>query len=110
MPIGSGGIPYTFKISKGVGACYERNLLFFSFSNNGRFTFAAVPTPARDILTVTAKENEDTQSLKELPSAKDNLQFTMNVFDANTNRLMLTKKSNTGSVIERLNISAFKPG
>jgi hypothetical protein len=58
LPLGSGGIPYTFNLSKGLGGC-GKQLLFFSISNNGKNvittsnnTFMATPNPVNDILNV----------------------------------------------------------
>lgn len=56
LPYGSGGIPFTFKIT-GNGACYDLSLLFFTYSNNGKmvnnFLFEVAPNPAQNNLTVS---------------------------------------------------------
>lgn len=109
LPLGSGGIPFTFKIT-GNGACYERTLLFFSISNNGRYAFAATPNPVKSDLYVYATENDKYLAEHKLSSAKDKLQFTMNVYDLNTNSLQMTQRSVTGSMPHRLNVAKLKPG
>ncbi len=109
LPLGSGGIPFTFKIT-GNGACYERTLLFFSISNNGRYAFAATPNPVKSDLYVYATENEKYLAENKLASTKDKLQFTMNVYDLNTNTLQMTQRSTTGSTQHRLNVARLKPG
>lgn len=109
LPLGSGGIPFTFKIT-GNGACYERTLLFFSISNNGRYAFAATPNPVKSDLYVYATENEKFLAENKLSSEKEKLQFTMNVYDMNTNMLQMTHKSTTGSMQHRLNVARLKPG
>jgi len=109
LPLGSGGIPFTFKIT-GNGACYERTLLFFSISNNGRYAFAATPNPVKSELYVYARENDKFLAENKLTSTKEKLQFTMNVYDLNTNTLQMTQRSITGSMQHRLNVARLKPG
>lgn len=109
LPLGSGGIPFTFKIT-GNGACYERTLLFFSISNNGRYAFAATPNPVKSELYVYARENDKYLAENKLTSTKEKLQFTMNVYDLNTNTLQMTQRSITGSMQHRLNVARLKPG
>ncbi|MBN8783279.1 MAG: S8 family peptidase [Terrimonas ferruginea] len=109
LPLGSGGIPFTFKIT-GNGACYERTLLFFSISNNGRYAFAATPNPVKNELHVYAKENDKYLAENKLTSTKEKLQFTMNIYDLNTNTLQMTQRSITGSMEHRLHVARLKPG
>lgn len=109
LPLGSGGVPFTFQIT-GNGACYTRTLLFFSYSNNGRYTYATVPNPVKDLLTVTVKENEEYLVSNKLTSEKDKLQFTMNIYDVNTSRLQLRHRSAVGSMQHQLNTSRLNPG
>ena len=109
LPLGSGGIPFSWKVS-GTGACFESNYLFFSYSNNGRYAFAAMPNPAKDILTISAKENEDLLLQTKSKSANEELHFIMNIYDINTNILQITKSSNIGSLKHSINISKLKTG
>jgi hypothetical protein len=109
LPIGSGGVPFVFEIT-GNGSCFNRSLLFFSYSNNTRYVFAAVPNPVKEILTVTAKENEDFLLQTKAESTKEKLQFIMNIYDVNTNALQMTQRSSRGSLLHQLNISRLKTG
>jgi hypothetical protein len=59
LPYGSGGVPFTFKIT-GDGACYQKNLLFFTYSNNGNassgYSLLATPNPVSNVLNVTVQQ------------------------------------------------------
>lgn len=109
LPLGSGGIPFTFNIN-GNGACFQKTLLFFSYTGNARYAFAATPKPTKDQLIVTAKEDEKYLAENKLSSTKDKLQFIMNVYDVNTNTLQLTQRSSIGSMQHKLNVSKLKSG
>ncbi len=60
LPLGSGGIPFRFKITGQAGTCYEKTLLFFTYSNNARYAILASPSPSTDLLNVTIQENVET--------------------------------------------------
>ena len=60
LPLGSGGIPFRFKITGQAGTCYEKTLLFFTYSNNARYAILASPNPSTDLLNVTIQENVET--------------------------------------------------
>lgn len=109
LPLGSGGIPFTFNIN-GNGACFQKTLLFFSYTGNARYAFAATPNPTKDQIIVTAKEDEKYLAENKLSSTKDKLQFIMNVYDVNTNTLQLTQRSSIGSMQHKLNVSNLKSG
>jgi hypothetical protein len=109
LPYLSGGIPFTFEIT-GSGACFTRTLLFFSYSGNARYAFAASPNPAKENLTVVASEDEKYLKENKLISKKDELEFTMNVYDANTSTLQMTQRSGKGSMQHTLNVSKLKKG
>ncbi len=110
LPLGSGGVPFVFNIS-GNGACFNKSLLFFSYPNNNvRYVFAAVPNPVKNILAITAKENEDLPLHMKTKTTKENLQFTMNIYDVNTNTLQITQQSKRGSLQHQLNTSRLKTG
>lgn len=109
LPLGSGGVPFVFNITVN-GACFNKSLLFFSYSNNGRYFFTAIPNPVKNILTVTAKENKDLLLQTKNESTKNNLQFIMNIYDVNTNTLQMTKSSNKGSLQYQINTSRLKTG
>ncbi|HEY0066468.1 MAG TPA: trypsin-like peptidase domain-containing protein [Flavisolibacter sp.] len=115
LPYGSGGIPFTFKIT-GDGACYEKTLLFFSISNNGRaagtspeYTFNIAPNPVNDVLTVQAKAAKSPKTVAEKLSARS-LQFTCNIYDVNSTMLLMTRRSVKGSTTHRINTATLKPG
>lgn len=63
LPYLSGGIPFPFTIS-GDGACSDRSLLFFSYSNNGSYILVS-PNPADELVEVTMySESELTETQK----------------------------------------------
>ncbi len=109
LPLGSGGIPFTFKID-GDGACFQRTLLFFSYTGNARYAFGVTPNPANDQLIVTAKEDEKYVKENGLSSGEEKLQFIMNIYDVNTNTLQITERSAIGSMQHKLNVSKLKRG
>lgn len=109
LPLGSGGIPFTFNIT-GNGACFQRTLLFFSYTGNARYAFAATPNPTRDQLLVTAKEDEKFLAENKLRSTKNKLQFIMNIYDVITNTLQMTQRSGVGNMQHSLNVSRLKTG
>lgn len=109
LPLGSGGIPFTFQIS-GDGACYTRTLLFFSYSGNSRYAYAATPNPTKDLLIVTAKEDEKYLAENKLNSTREKLQFIMNIYNLSTNTLQMTQRSSVGSMQHSLNVSNLKTG
>jgi hypothetical protein len=79
MPLGSGGVPAVFKIS-GDGACFERRLLFYVISGNGRTSFVANPNPVSDMLNI--KVIEDTEQIKSATRAPKN--YLINISELNT--------------------------
>lgn len=101
LPLGSGGVPFVFNIN-GNGACYQKSILFFSIGNNGRNVFTISPNPARDILTINAIPGDGT--------SKADLQFTANIYDLFTSRLLFTKRSMKGTVQETINVSGLSKG
>jgi Zn-dependent metalloprotease len=103
LPLGSGGIPYTFKLSHGTGSCYEPQMTFFTYSNNG---FAAGPNPVRDILTVNRLNDGQLKSTE----IKNEPIFISNIYDLNTNILLLTQKSFANSKTQKINVSSLKAG
>lgn len=106
LPLGSGGIPFTFKISGG-GACYEKTLLFFSISNNGRYSFAASPNPVKNELLLDVKANTATEQKTVKPGSNN---LVLNIYDFNTNRLQMTLRRNNDKAQHRINTSGLKPG
>jgi subtilisin family serine protease len=109
LPYLSGGIPFTFEIT-GNGACFTRTLLFFSYSGNARYAFVASPNPAKENLTIVVSEDEKYLKENKLTSKKVELEFTMNVYDANTSTLQMTQRSGKGSMQHTLNVSRLKKG
>lgn len=109
LPLGSGGIPFTFNIT-GDGACYTRSLLFFSYNNNSRYAYAASPNPANNQLTLTIKENEEYLMNTNEKTRTDNSKTTLNIFDMNTSKLYFSQQVLSGSGQHTLNVSSLKPG
>lgn len=113
LPLGSGGIPFTFTIS-GNGACYEKTLLFFSISNNGRYassgyTFDVAPNPVKNVLKITATKATKESTPKTEKVESRGLQYSINIYDANTNNLVLTQKD-VKSSIHSVNVSKLRAG
>lgn len=106
LPLGSGGIPFTFKISGG-GACYEKTLLFFSISNNGRYSYAASPNPVKNELLLDVKANTAAEQKTVKPGSNN---MVLNIYDFNTNRLQMTLRRNNDKARHRINTSGLKPG
>lgn len=105
MPSGSGGIPVTFKIS-GQGACFDRTLLFFVYSNNGRISYAATPNPVSDILTVKVTE-DNTVPNTVTPTTKE---YIVKIAEFNTMSFLRQQKINkTGSEFQ-IDMSGLKTG
>ncbi|MBI1782537.1 MAG: hypothetical protein HYR66_14420 [Sphingobacteriales bacterium] len=111
LPLGSGGVPFTFQIS-GNGACYTQSLLFFSYSNNARVASSPIvsisPNPATDFLFVNINrdftlQNKFTQQRRTAP-------LLINVYDINTNTRQIIKTVNLTGFNYKLNISALKTG
>jgi len=109
LPLGSGGVPFVFNIT-GDGACYQRSLLFFSYSNNGRYTFNAIPNPVKDLLTITAKESEEYAKQNEALSQANTMQFTMKIYEVNTKMLQMVQRSSKGSLQHQINTSRLRRG
>lgn len=110
LPYGSGGIPFAFKIN-GEGACYEKSILFFSYSNNSSYSFAAAPNPVSDELTIYSQPSDETITLKGYELAISDLEFTASIYDVATNVLMLRqKRTKDGSSEFKLNVSKLRPG
>jgi hypothetical protein len=109
LPLNAGGIPFTFNIS-GNGACFTQQLLFFAYSNNGRYAFTATPNPVNDILSVKASENMLQPLNSKSKFTNNNTQFTFNIFDVNTNKLQLIQKGNKGVLRHQINTSQLKKG
>lgn len=101
LPFGSGGIPFTFKVT----GCYEQNLLFFAYSNNSLFSL--YPNPAKDVLTIKAENehNQDKKGRREFYA-----QFTAKIYSTNTNKLLLQKQSRKEENLLDIDISKLPQG
>ncbi|HWR33462.1 MAG TPA: T9SS type A sorting domain-containing protein [Chitinophagaceae bacterium] len=110
LPLGSGGVPFVFNIT-GNGACFNRSLLFFSYSNNTRpsseYLFTAVPNPAKDVITIQASKNDNSLIPKK---HSPEIAVRINVYDINTNTLQLTRQAITNNLRYQLNVSALRTG
>jgi Zn-dependent metalloprotease len=104
LPLGSGGIPFTFTLSKGTGSCSGgKQILFFSYSNNG---FAATPNPASNNLVVSKVVNKEGEKL----SLEDKLPYSINIYDFNTKNLLLYQKNIDCKSSYNLNVASLKFG
>ncbi len=109
LPLNSGGIPFTFRIS-GAGACFDQQILFFAYSNNGRFNFTATPNPVNDILSVNSVEEKLVQFKLKSKIVKTKTPIIFNIYDVNTNTLQLSQKGYKGVVRHQINTSFLKKG
>lgn len=109
LPLNSGGIPFTFKIS-GVGACFDQQILFFAYSNNGRLNFTVSPNPVNNILSVKLVDEKFEPSNFKSTILKTKTPTIFNIYDVNTNTLQLTQKSYKGILRNQINTSLLKKG
>ncbi len=111
IPFGVNGVTVSFTISN--NSCGNGMISFYAFSGGGRFSFTAAPNPVQQTLIIDASEIPATENSKTVAltvSEKAALQFTINVYDVNTNRLLLTQRSSKGSMQQQLNVSKLKTG
>lgn len=109
LPYGSGGIPFTFKIT-GDGACYEKSILFFSISNNLRYTFVVAPNPVNDILTIYAKPSDEIIVQKGFETSEVELEYSVNIFEINTNAILYSQRNIKGNMKQQINVSKLRKG
>lgn len=109
LPYGSGGIPFTFDIT-GSGACYNKYLTFFAYSNNSRYVFSVSPNPVSDVLTITGTENDEATIAQNSKSLSTDVTITANITELNTNQLMLTRKMMSNNKTYQLNVSSLRKG
>ena len=67
LPLGSGGIPFTFKVK---GGCQEKTLLFFSRTGNRNVIFTLSPNPATDAVTLQLTETDEVSGLSVLSTER----------------------------------------
>jgi len=111
IPSSTSGVQAAFDIS-GNG-CSNGRIHFYAPRQGMRLAFTASPNPVQQTLIIDASEIPATENSKTVAitaSEKAALQFTMNVYDVNTNRLLLTQRSSKGSLQQQLNVSTLKPG
>gem|GEM_PF-1624115 len=112
IPFGVNGVTASFTISN--NNCSNGMISFYAFSSGGRFSFTAAPNPVQQTLIINAIElpstTEDSKIAAITTAEKAVLQFTINVYEVNTHRLLLTQRSSRGSMQQQLNVSKLKPG
>ncbi|HWZ36082.1 MAG TPA: T9SS type A sorting domain-containing protein [Mucilaginibacter sp.] len=120
LPIGSGGIPFTFNIGpkNNDGSCTS-SILFFAYSNNGNATYAytVAPNPVNSTLNIVASSSSTTpENLKggtsttSSKASQNNLQFTAKIYDIIYNRFILSQKSNRGELFQNIDVSSLRAG
>ena len=67
LPLGSGGIPFTYKVK---GGCQEKTLLFFSRTGNRNVIFTLSPNPATDAVTLQLTETDEVSGLSVLSTER----------------------------------------
>jgi hypothetical protein len=110
LPILSGGNPFTFVIG-GDGACYQKTLLFFSYTGNARtagqslYTYSVAPNPVRSVLHIKATAAPETgRGFKVVLPI-----YSYVIIDATTNKT-LKKGRAFGQADYSLNVSDVKQG
>jgi hypothetical protein len=111
LPLGSGGVPFTFDLSKGVGGC-GRRLLFFSITANGKnapqnqsVIYTATPNPVLDIVNVKVLNNSNSSS-KNLATGE----YVIQIAELNTNLpLKQLRIKKTGGDFQ-INMAGLKTG
>lgn len=111
LPLGSGGVPFIFTIH-GDGACHEKQLMFFTFSNNGKsnngkFEVTTEPNPVSDVLTVNITENRDAQGYGD---DFENQMFSVSLIDINTSQHIYTQKGYVTDGSTKINVENLKTG
>ena len=102
MPLGSGGVPATFKIS-GEGACFDRLLQFYVISGNGRNTYVANPNPVSNILSIEIK--------RDLIIAKSNVaDYGIKISDFNSKVVVRQQQLKNISDKFQINMAGLKAG
>lgn len=112
LPYMSGGIPFTFKIT-GQGACYEKSLLFFSYSQPyyPSYSFSVSPNPvSNDYLTISATPSEELILEKGLEFVSSDLEYAVSIIDLATGEIVSKGIKFKGSLEERLDISKLRRG
>jgi len=106
LPIGSGGVPFTFNVGGG-GGCAGGQLLFFSISNNGRYAYDAWPNPTSDRVVVTATPNDPAlAALAKAPTAA----YRVEVYEVTSGRLVLTQENVSGDPRTQFDMSKMRAG
>ena len=111
LPYGSGGIPFTFRIS-GDGSCYNKDLLFFTYANNGRisnsgnYTFEIAPNPVKNVLRIKANTAKEGRAVH---SEITDLVYNYEIVDISTNQNILVSKQILNPSYS-INISNLKSG
>jgi len=104
LPHLSGGIPFKFIIS-GDGVCYEKTLLFFSYSGDGYSQFTVSPNPANNVLTIESNSLNGTNSA-DVKSSKMPIREIQLVDKMGT--LILKKIFSVNSFKENIQINSLK--
>jgi serine protease len=111
LPYMSGGIPFTFTIS-GDGACQQKTLLFFSYSQPyyPYYTFSVAPNPASsDYLTINATLAEEERTSTDAAYANV-LEYSVNIMDLSTGQVIGKPVKYAGNTGHRVDISKLKKG
>ncbi|PID89556.1 MAG: hypothetical protein CSA05_01475 [Bacteroidia bacterium] len=109
LPLYSGGVPFTFKI-KGDGACKDKTLLFFSYSNNSKYTFAVAPNPVKDVLTIYAHPNNELIEQKGVDLSIEELEYDIAIYNVNMPKLLHCEKGIRGQKERKVNVAKLRKG
>lgn len=112
LPYMSGGIPFTFKIT-GEGACQEKSLLLFSYSQPyyPSYSFSISPNPVgSEYLTISATPSDEFLAEKGVETASTDLEYAVGVIDLVTGETVTKGINFKGKLEERLDISKLRKG
>ncbi len=129
LPYGSGGIPFTFSIT-GDGACYQKSILFFSYSNNGNpasirpvqitstvtpeeqpknniTSYSISPNPVKDVLNIRHNVSFSKAAKKQVGNLES---ITFNVYEMSTGKLVLSKENSQINSLVNINVAHLSAG
>lgn len=129
LPYGSGGIPFTFSIT-GDGACYQKSILFFSYSNNGNpasirpvqitstvtpeeqpknntTSYSISPNPVKDVLNIRHNVSFSKAAKKQVGNLES---ITFNVYEMSTGKLVLSKENSQINSLVNINVAPLSAG
>jgi hypothetical protein len=109
MPVGSGGIPFTFKIS-GTGVCQDKYLLFFSYLSSSSFAYEVSPNPVSETLSINVALNDQEVEQKGVEQSVSDLEFQACIYDISDGSLLIQPRDFKGALRHEIDVSRLPPG